>query len=275
MFVLFIYFVFSIIVPFFIKEVKSFSDNYEYIIKSLEEKLNLFGEKFDFLPEEYRPNFNNIMDMITEYFSSIQIVPQKIISKFFDYVSIIIVIPMTLIYFLFDYDKLVEYIKRKLIEKDMIKFKNYLSELNLSISKFVKTTLVIMFIILILSTVSLWICGLDYPLLFGFIIAITNIIPYFGPYIGGAFPVLYALIDSSSLALLVLVVIIGIQVLESDVISPYLHSKNNDLHPILVIFGVVLFGKIFGVIGMVLAVPLLSFTKITLKHYPLNLNKMT
>ena len=107
------------------------------------------------------------------------------------------------------------------------------------------------------------------------IIGVTNIIPYFGPYIGGAFPVLYALIDSSSLALIVLVVIIGIQVLESDVISPYLHSKNNDLHPILVIFGVVLFGKIFGVIGMVLAVPLLSFTKITLKHYPLNLNKKT
>jgi len=274
-FILIIYFIFSMIIPFFVKEVKSFTDNYDFIINSLEDKLNAFGDKFDFLPEDYRPNFDNIMNMITDYFSSIQIVPQKIVSKLFDYVSIIIVIPMTLIYFLFDYEKLLNYIKSKLIEKDMVKFKDYLSELNLSISKFVKTTLFIMFIIMTLSTVALWICGLDYPLLFGFIIAITNVIPYFGPYIGGAFPVLYALIDSSSLALIVLVVIVGIQLLESDVISPYLHSKNNELHPILVIFGVVLFGKLFGVIGMILAVPLLSFVRITLKHYPIRLSYKT
>lgn len=273
LFILIIYFIFSLIIPFFIKEVKSFMDNYEYIISSLEDRLNSFGDKFDFLPENYRPNFENIKDMITNYFNNIQILPQAVVSKLFDYVSIVIVIPMTLIYFLFDYEKLIEYIKRKLIEKDMIKFKDYLSELNGSISKFVKTTLLIMFIVLLLSTISLWICGLDYPLLFGFIIAITNVIPYFGPYIGGAFPVLYALIDSTSLAFVVLVIIVGIQILESDVISPYLHSKNNELHPILVIFGVVLFGKLFGVVGMILAVPLLSFIKITIKHYPIKFSK--
>lgn len=272
-FVLIIYFVFSLIIPFFIKELKSFMDNYDYIINSLEERLNTFGDKFDFLPEGYRPNFENIKNMITDYFGNIHIVPEKIVTKLFDYVSVIIIIPMTLIYFLIDYEKLTTYIKNKLIEKDMVKFKNYLSELNKSLSRFVKTTLLIMFIIMILSTVALWICGLDYPLLFGFIIAITNLIPYFGPYIGGAFPVLYALIDSTSLALIVLFIILVIQILESDVISPYLHSKNSDLHPILVIFGIVLFGKLFGIIGMVVAVPLLSMLRITLKHYPIKLIK--
>ena len=126
-----------------------------------------------------------------------------------------------------------------------------------------------MLIMASLSTISFLIAGLDYPLLFGVIIAITNVIPYLGPYIGGAFPVLYALIDSPSLAVIILVIVVIIQVIESDIISPYLHGKRNDINPVLVIFGLVFFGKIFGVIGMILSVPLMSIIKITLSYYPI------
>ena len=71
----------------------------------------------------------------------------------------------------------------------------------------------------------------------------------------------------------VLLSIIIIQLIESNIISPYLHSKRSETHPLLVLISLSLFGSLFGVLGMLFAVPLFKFFEITLKHYPLKLNK--
>ena len=274
LFVLIIYFLLSTTIPFLINEIKSFMENYESIIDSLEDRINNFSQKFDFLPDNYKPTFDNIKSMIYDYINKIQIVPSQIITKVADYFSIIVVIPMSLFYLLLDYEKLINKIRSYLIKNKFIRLKNYLGELNTSISKFIKTTFIIMLLVFILSTLAFWISGLDYPLFFGLIISVTNIIPYIGPYIGGAFPVLYALVESNTLAIVILIIILVIQVLESDVISPYLHGKNNDLHPLVVIFGIILFGKLFGLIGMIISIPIISIIKITLKYYPvMNIKK--
>lgn len=268
LFLLLIYFLISTTIPFLINEIRSFMENYESIVDSLEDRINAFSKKFDFLPESFKPTFDNIKTILYDYINKIQIVPSKIITKVADYFSIIVVIPMSLFYILLDYEKILCRIRNYLIDNKYIRLKNYLGELNCSISKFIKTTFIIMLLVLVLSTVSFWISGLDYPLFFGLIISITNIIPYIGPYIGGAFPVLYALVESNALSLVILIIILVIQVLESDVISPYLHGKNNDIHPLVVIFGIILFGKLFGLIGMIISIPIISIIKITLKYYP-------
>lgn len=265
---LFLYFIFSLAIPFFIKEISEFIDNYDKIIASISEKINNFALKFDFLPANYRPSFENLKELLTKYIKSLPIKPELFMNKLFDYVSIIVVIPMTLIYFMIDFEKIKNKVKDELSKRNKIHFKDYLIEINKSIYKFVKTTLIIMLIMFFLSTVLFWIVGLEHPLIFGLIVAITNVIPYLGPYIGGVFPVIYALVSSTKLALIVLLVVVIVQIIESDIISPYLHGKNNDLHPVLVIFGLVVFGELFGVIGMILSVPLMSVIKITYNYYP-------
>lgn len=259
--------------PFLIKELKEFIANYDHIITGIEKLVNNFAQKFNFLPVNYQPTFDNLRGMITDYFDNMEIDPLSVISKVIDYASIIVIIPMTLVYFLIDYEKIICYIRNKLIEKNHIRLKNFLGELNRFISQYVKTTFVIMIIMMILSSLALWAVGLDYPLFFGAIIAVTNIIPYLGPYIGGAFPVLYALIDSPQKALIVLVIIVVVQLIETNIISPYLYSRNNELHPILVIMGLVIFGKIFGIIGMIISVPLIGMIRIAIKHYPIEILK--
>lgn len=267
--ILIIYLSLTFTIPFFINEIKGFMENYDEIVLQIENRINQFSEKFSFLPIDYQPSFANIKEMIQSYLEKINIKPETILNKLISYISVIVVIPMTLVYFLLDYNKVTLKIKQNLEIKNKIHFKEYLEELDTSVKTFVKTTLIIMLIMASLSTISFLIAGLDYPLLFGVIIAITNVIPYLGPYIGGAFPVLYALIDSPSLAVIILVIVVIIQVIESDIISPYLHGKRNDINPVLVIFGLVFFGKIFGVIGMILSVPLMSIIKITLSYYPI------
>lgn len=264
---LIIYMLFSFIIPFFINESKEFMNNYDNIMISIEIKLNEICEKLSFLPSNFQPSLSNIKNTITNYFDGIRIDPKNLIDKISDYIDLLLIIPMSSIYFMIDFEKIKNKIKNKIIEKNNLKLYNYLSELNKAIYSFIKTTFFIMIIMLMLSSITFWILKLKYSFVFGLIIAITNIIPYIGPYIGGAIPVLSALVDSSNKAVIVLIAIIIIQIIESDILSPYLHGKNNDLHPLLVLFSLIIFGNFFGIIGMILSVPLMSIIKITLKYY--------
>lgn len=260
---------FYLSIPLLVKEVNHLLENYDSIIMSIENAINQFASNFNFLPEDFKPTFNNLEIMLSDYFKAIDL--NLIFEKTVDYLGIIVLIPMTTIYFMIDYNHIIERLKNYLITKNYLKFKDYLSELNKNIRVFVKTTFVIMLIMFTLATVSLFFAKSDYPLFFGLIIAVTNIIPYLGPYIGGAFPVLYALTESTTRSLLMLLIVFVVQLIESNIITPYLQGKKNDVHPILVILSLLVFGKIFGIIGMIIAVPLLTIIKVTIKYYPIKL----
>ena len=99
------------------------------------------------------------------------------------------------------------------------------------------------------------------------IIAFTNVIPYLGPYIGAVFPVLYALIESPTKALFVIIAIFIVQNIESNFLTPYINSKMIKTHPLIVILTLIVFGYLFGILGMIFAVPILAIIRITLKYY--------
>jgi predicted PurR-regulated permease PerM len=95
---------------------------------------------------------------------------------------------------------------------------------------------------------------------------ITNIIPYFGPWIGGVLPVVLAIMDSPIKALWVAIMIVIVQQLEAVFISPQVMSRSVGLHPLVVMFSVLLFGKAFGIIGMIIGVPFTATMIVIVKH---------
>ena len=99
----------------------------------------------------------------------------------------------------------------------------------------------------------------------GLIIGITDIIPYIGPYIGGTIVAVIASSDSIEKMIMVIIVIVIIQGLESWFITPKIQSKKISVHPIIVLLFIVIFGKIMGIIGMLIAVPVLAIIQTTLK----------
>lgn len=108
--------------------------------------------------------------------------------------------------------------------------------------------------------------GMDFPLLLGIITGITNIIPYFGPVIGGIPAVLLALLKSQKLAFYVIIVIVVVQQLESNFISPKVLGKSVGLHPLIVIFILLAGGELGGIVGMLIAVPLTAVLKIIVTY---------
>ena len=247
LFVVVLYFFFELTIPHLVKDMK----------------------KFNFLPENYQPNFDNINAFINRYIIKLSNFPVQVFEKLFSYISIIILVPVILIYFLLDYEKILCCFRNYLISRKKIRFKNYLADLNKIMGSYFRGVFVVMIIITIAFAIAFSIIGLEFAIFFAIIIGVTNVIPYLGSYIGGALPFLYALLDSPKKAILVLIISFVLQTLESDLLTPYIQSKNIKIHPLIVILGLLVFGSLFGMIGMMLAVPLLSMLKITFKHYPL------
>jgi predicted PurR-regulated permease PerM len=110
----------------------------------------------------------------------------------------------------------------------------------------------------VLSMVGLFPNGHRYALLFGVWAGITELIPYVGPWLGAAPPVLYALVQHPLSALWVALLFLGIQQLEGHVVVPKVMGHSLRLHPLLVIFGLLAGGEIYGFPGILVALPLLA-----------------
>jgi predicted PurR-regulated permease PerM len=110
----------------------------------------------------------------------------------------------------------------------------------------------------ILGEIGLMPNGTKYALLFGAWAGITELIPYVGPWLGAAPPVLYALVQDPLSALWVALLFLGIQQLEGHVVVPKVMGHSLRLHPLLVIFGLLAGGEIYGFPGILVALPLLA-----------------
>jgi predicted PurR-regulated permease PerM len=109
-----------------------------------------------------------------------------------------------------------------------------------------------------LDMVGLMPNGGKYAAAFGAFAGIAELIPYVGPWLGAAPPVLYALVQHPLSALWVALLFLGIQQLEGHVVVPKVMGHSLRLHPLLVIFGLLAGGEIYGFPGILVALPLLA-----------------
>jgi predicted PurR-regulated permease PerM len=107
-----------------------------------------------------------------------------------------------------------------------------------------------------LTTAALMAIGVPNALGLGLLNGLLEFVPIFGPLVGGLIAVLIALLDDPQKALITLAAMVVIQQLESQVITPWAMSQGAELHPFVTLFAVVLFGGMFGFLGVFLAVPL-------------------
>jgi predicted PurR-regulated permease PerM len=135
-----------------------------------------------------------------------------------------------------------------------------------ALASYVKGQLALSLIIGASVGIGLWILGATglmpngekYALLFGAWAGVTELIPYIGPWLGAAPPVIYALVQDPLSALWVVLLFVGIQQLEGHVVVPKVMSHSLRLHPLLVIFGLLAGGEIYGFPGILVALPLLA-----------------
>ena len=112
-----------------------------------------------------------------------------------------------------------------------------------------------------ICSIAFSLIGLRAPLLFAVFCAVTNVIPYVGPYIGAVPALIVAFSMSPTIGLLTLAAIVVIQFFEGNFLQEYIMSKTTKLHPVTIIMGLLLFGHYWGVLGMVVSTPLMAVVK--------------
>ena len=123
-----------------------------------------------------------------------------------------------------------------------------------------------MFMSGVLLYIGLTIIGLDFAIFFAVLTALFSVVPYFGAIASGLPPVLFALTDSPGKALAVIVVYMLVQQFEGNVTIPLVMSRTVRLHPAVIAIGVVVVGQLFGFVGLIVAVPILSMIVILVEE---------
>jgi predicted PurR-regulated permease PerM len=124
-----------------------------------------------------------------------------------------------------------------------------------------------MFISGTLLYIGLTIIGLDFAIVFAVLTALLVVVPYFGAIVGALPPVLFALTDSPGKALAVLIVYVLVQQVEGNLIIPLVMSRTVRLHPAVIAIGVVFVGQLFGIVGLFVAVPIISAAVILTEEF--------
>ena len=264
----------SLVVLFFVLLIPSFADQINEFIGSAPSVLNNiknFGENlFDKLNNIYDYDFTNIKEQLYGGLSNIVsgltvTLPNKVISIASSIVSggLNIIFGLFIaFYMLFDFNNVRKHLFNllpKSIHADAITLTD---RLNKTLKSYVQGTLLIMFLLFIFQSITLAIAGLSSPMLFGMFCAVTNVIPYIGPYIGGIPAVIVGFTISPATGIFTLLAVVIAQFLESYFLNPIVMSKTMKLHPVTIMIGLLIFGHFFGILGMILATPIISCIKV-------------
>ena len=269
----------SLVVLFFVLLIPSFADQINEFIGSAPNVLNNiknFGENlFDKLNNIYDYDFTNIKEQLYGGLSNVVsgltvTLPNKVISIASSIVSggLNIIFGLFIaFYMLFDFNNVRKHLFNllpKSIHADAITLTD---RLNKTLKSYVQGTLLIMLLLFIFQSITLAIAGLSSPMLFGMFCAVTNVIPYIGPYIGGIPAIIVGFTISPATGIFTLLAVVIAQFLESYFLNPIVMSKTMKLHPVTIMIGLLIFGHFFGILGMVLATPIISCIKIIFNFF--------
>ncbi|WP_160197199.1 AI-2E family transporter [Senegalia massiliensis] len=268
-----IYMISVLIFPAIFKEVKNliellpkYSDDVSDFVNNI---YNNFYKNIDDLPFGLNQIKSSIEDNISR-FQSVLVNTAKgtmdFIINFFSKVLNVVLIPIVVFYLVKDK----EYFKKNIVLTIPNKYRpNIVSlsrEIDYSLGNFIRGQLIIAIFVGTLTAIGLLILDVNYAFTIGLIAGVTNIIPYFGPIIGGGLAMLFALLDTPIKALWVLILFIIIQQAEGNILQPKIMGDKVGLHPVVIIIALLVAGNLFGIIGMLLAIPITTTLKIILSH---------
>jgi len=141
-----------------------------------------------------------------------------------------------------------------------------MKDIDEALGSYIRGQFIVSLCIGVLAYIGYLLIGLPYPLLMAGFVALFDIIPYLGPFLGALPAILVAATISWKLVLLVVLVNLVCQNLESNVISPQVVGRTMNIHPLTIILVLLVGGELAGVVGLILAVPFYAAMKVIAQH---------
>jgi predicted PurR-regulated permease PerM len=205
---------------------------------------------------------NGVMNFISGMVKNLLTSTLQIVANLFG----LIVVPFLSFYFLKDWRDLTAMLVDVFTESSRPKVRQVLNHIGSALSAYVSGLWKLSLLAGFCITIILFICGVPYALVFGFIAMLAETIPVVGPIISAvpAIFIAYTYSPSSTLPLLIFYVVY--YTLDGQVFTPVIMGRKIDLHPVIIIIALLISAKLFGIIGMLFAVPVAAVYRVLYKE---------
>ena len=259
----------ALIVPEFIAQVNELITRIPNFLKSINTFINdTFKSTADFDLSSVKESLINTINNFVNNFTSENLtgIVEKLSSSI-KVVSNFVLGILIAFYLSLDFKNVNKYVSILVPNRFHEDIKKITTPLNEMLRNYVNGTLLSCLFVMILSLIGFLISGVSSPLLFAIFCAITNLIPYFGPYIGGIPVILIGFTMNPYVGFGCLITVVLVQFLEGNILNPLIVGKAVDLHPVILMLSLLVFEYFFGIFGMVIAVPIVATIKIVLLFF--------
>lgn len=263
---------FSFVIPAVKEQIVSLFKSFPGYWDQITQRFNEFSRSslFDQLKDKLSTNMSDIMKTIstkgTSVVNSAISSIGSIVGTVTEVVLAIVTTPLVLFYLLKDGKKLPDFLLKMLPVNGRAHTRQVLGEANHQISSYIRGQIIVSLCIGILLFIGYLIIGLPYALTLAIIAACTSIVPYLGPAIAITPAIIIAIVTSPWLLIKLIIVWCVVQLLEGKFISPQVMGKTLKVHPITILFVILVAGNLFGVLGVIFAVPGYAVLKVIVTH---------
>lgn len=253
-------------IPIFIEQIKDFTEHIPTFARQYQNWLSALYAETSHWPDGIQEQIDKGIERIEQKTNTFFTKVSNYLLNFADDLIMLAIIPFISFYLLKDIDKVKQtawYLTPKNWRTRLFRFA---SDVNDSLGAYIRGQLFVCLLIGVAATVIFWLLKIKYSIVLGAIIGITNVIPYFGPLIGAIPALLIAATMSTKYVYLVAFIVLVLQFVEGNILSPFIVGKSLNMHPLFIIAALIIGGEIGGVIGLIVAVPIAAIIKIALLH---------
>lgn len=252
-------------IPMFVEQFGELNEHMPELSMRAQSMMDTLNDN-QFLPESVRNGINHSLQKIeagvahavSEYISGIGATINMFLLAF--------IIPFLAFYILKDFAAIQKAVLTIVPRKHRQHTIMLLSDIDAALGSYVRGQFLVCMIVGFLAWLGYWLIGMPYPLLLASVVAIFNIIPYIGPYFGATPAIVMAAMVSWKLVLYVVLLNLAIQIVEGNIISPQVVGRTLHMHPLTIIFVLLVGGELAGIVGLILAVPAFAVMKVIVQH---------
>lgn len=181
-------------------------------------------------------------------------------------VTVFVTVPFILFYMLKEGEKAPQQVLRLLPPLQRKNGRKILADLDSALSSYIQGQIFVSICVGVMLYIGYLIIGIDYSLVLAIVAMFTNVIPFLGPIIAIIPALVVAVLNSPSMILKVLIVMVVAQQIEGNIISPQVMGRTLSIHPLTIISILLVAGSLGGVPGLILAVPIYAVLKVVVQH---------
>ena len=206
--------------------------------------------------------------------------PQQLLAKFaqnligsagslLTFLTYLFLVPVITFYLLRDWQMMVAKFKILIPRKYLTISQRLIKKCDIVLSGFLRGQLIVMFGLAVIYAVGLSLLGLDMAISIGFVAGLISFVPYLGLIVGIGMAGLLALLQFQDVwhPLGVVVIFTLAQLVEGTYLTPKFVGDRTGLHPVAVLFAILAGGHLFGITGILLAIPLMAMLNVFLSHF--------